>query len=94
MLNAIMNLAQLIGGIILTAGYIPQIIKTFKTKSVNDISLQYYGLIVIGVLLMEMYAIYQAVVNHAAGMFLITNSMALICCTTMFILVAKYRTKK
>lgn len=92
-MDYLVNLAQLIGGIILTAGYIPQIMKTFRTKSVGDISLQYYGFVFLGVSLMEIYAVYQAFVNHAAGMFLATNSMALMCCGTMLTLVAKYRKK-
>lgn len=93
-METVINLAQLIGGFILTAGYLPQIRKTLKTKSVDDISLSYYGLIVLGVSLMEIYGAYQFFVNKAAGMFLITNTMALACCLTMFILVAKYRKKK
>lgn len=93
-MDYIVNLAQLVGGFILTAGYLPQIIKTFKTKSVDDISLQYYGLVCLGVSLMEFYALYQVFVNHVAGMFLATNTMALACCSTMFFLVFKYRKKK
>lgn len=93
-MDYIMNIAQLIGGFILTAGYLPQIMKTLKTKSVDDISLQYYGFVCLGVTLMELYAVYQVVVNEVAGMFLVTNSMALACCSTMFFLVTKYRKKK
>lgn len=93
-MDYIVNLAQLVGGFILTAGYLPQIAKTIRTKSVDDISLQYYGLVCLGVSLMELYALYQVLVNHVAGMFLATNTMALACCSTMLFLVAKYRKKK
>lgn len=92
-LDMIFNLLQLIGGIILSVGYIPQIYKTFKTKKVEDLSLAYYFNIFIGVALMEAYAIYNAT-KGVAIMFLITNTIALACCTSMLILTFLYSRPK
>ncbi|MCL2300844.1 MAG: PQ-loop domain-containing transporter [Firmicutes bacterium] len=67
---------QLIGGLILAVGYIPQIIQLIRTKSCKDLNLNTYATVFLGIALMEAYAINLAA--HGAGaMFLVTNSMAL-----------------
>ena len=87
------NLLQLVGGIILSIGYLPQIAKTIKTKSVEDLSTAYYFNIFIGVGLMEAYAIFS-VIQGVAIMFLVTNTIAWALCCTMLILTLKYRVKE
>ncbi len=87
------NALQFIGGIILSFGYIPQIIKTFKTKKVEDLSLVYYFNIFIGVGLMEAYSIYN-LIHGIAVMFFITNTIALACCTSMLVLTFIYSRPK
>lgn len=89
-LGVFFNLLQLIGGIILSVGYIPQIAKTVRTKSVEDLSSAYYFNIFIGVGLMEAYAIYSAL-NGVAYMFLVTNTIAWVLGGTMLFLTLKYR---
>ena len=86
------NLLQLIGGIILSVGYLPQIAKTIKTKSVKDLSTAYYFNIFIGVGLMEAYAIFSAI-QGVALMFLVTNTIAWVLCGTMLVLTLRYREK-
>ncbi|MEC3420814.1 PQ-loop repeat-containing protein, partial [Bacillus cereus] len=71
---ALFNLLQFIGGVILSVGYIPQIIKIIKTRSVRDFSLIYLTGIFTGILFMEAYAIYMYFVMHTAGAFMITNT--------------------
>lgn len=84
------NLLQLIGGIILSFGYIPQIIKTFKTKSVEDFSIQYYLLVFTGIIFMEAYAIFNAL-HGVAYMFLLTNSISCLLSGTMLFFTIHYR---
>ena len=84
---ALVNLLQLIGGIILSIGYIPQIAKIIKTKSVKDFSLIYLGSIFGGIVLMEIYAIYMFFVMHTAGAFAVTNTLSFILSGTEFFLV-------
>lgn len=84
------NALQFIGGIILTFGYIPQIVKTIKTKSTKDFHLGYFVSIWIGIALMETFAIYNAV-HGIAVMFLVTNSIALTCESILLGLILYYR---
>lgn len=91
-LSVFFNLLQLIGGIILSIGYIPQIRKTIKTKSVEDLSSAYYVNIFVGVGCMEAYAIYSAL-HGVAYMFLVTNTIAWLLGGTMLFLTLKYRKK-
>jgi len=88
----IFDLLQLIGGIILSFGYIPQIVQIIKTKSVNDLNLKTFLSVFVGILFMEVYAVNLAV-NKTGYMFLITNSMALILSGIMCILILKFRNK-
>jgi MtN3 and saliva related transmembrane protein len=86
----IFNILQLIGGLILSLGYIPQITQTLKTKSVKDLNFKTYLLIFVGILFMEAYAINLTV--HGQGhMYLVTNSMASALSGTMCILILLFK---
>ncbi|MDF3255017.1 MULTISPECIES: PQ-loop repeat-containing protein [Bacillus] len=93
---AFFNLLQLIGGVILAVGYLPQIVKIIKTKSVTDFSRLYLGGIFTGIVFMEIYAVYMFFVMHTAGAFLITNTISFILSGTEFALVLFFynRSKK
>ena len=88
----IFDTLQFIGGLILSFGYIPQIVQIIKTKSVNDLNLKTFMSIFIGVFFMEIYAI-NLVVTGAGHMFLVTNSMALVLSGIMCILILMFRKK-
>lgn len=90
--NAI-NLLQLIGGIILSIGYIPQIKKIIKSKSVKDFDGKYLFSLLLGVGLMEIYAVYSAI-HGVAIMFLVTNTIAFICAAIMYALYLTFKNKK
>lgn len=70
------DLIQLVGGLILALGYMPQIKQLLRTKSSRDINLATYVFLVVGIGCMEVYAI-NLVRNGSGTMFLITNSIAL-----------------
>ncbi|CUB09185.1 PQ-loop repeat-containing protein [Bacillus thuringiensis] len=91
---ALFNLLQFIGGVILSVGYIPQIIKIIKTKSVRDFSLIYLTGIFTGILFMEAYAVYMYFVMHTAGAFMITNTIAMILSGTELALVLYHWNKQ
>lgn len=86
------NIMQLAGGIILSVGYIPQIARIIKTKSVDDFSFQYLFYMVLGISLMEVYAVYNAL-QGSAIMFLVTNTLSLLTSSTMLVLYFIYRKK-
>lgn len=80
------DLLQLLGGVILSIGYIPQITQLVRTRSCKDLNLKTYLSILIGVSLMEIYAI--NLVRHGSGlMFLITNSASLLIVLTLCALI-------
>jgi MtN3 and saliva related transmembrane protein len=90
------SMLQLIGGVILSIGYIPQIIKMIKTRSVDDFSKIYLGSIFFGIVLMEIYAVYMYLVLGIPEMqaFFITNTASTILSGTEFVLLMMYSTKK
>ena len=88
----IFDVLQFIGGLILSFGYIPQIVQIIKTKSVNDLNLKTFISIFIGILFMEIYAI-NLVITGAGHMFLVTNSMALVLAGIMCVLILMFKKK-
>ncbi|PAW37915.1 hypothetical protein CKQ70_30720 [Bacillus toyonensis] len=90
------SMLQLLGGIILSIGYIPQIIKMIKTRSVDDFSKLYLGAVFSGIVLMEIYAVYMYLVLGVQEMqaFFITNTASTILSGTEFALLLAFQTKK
>lgn len=84
---------QLLGGVIMSFGQIPQIVQILRTKSARDLNLKTYILMFVGIALMEVYAI-NLVVHGSGGAFLITNSASLIASTVMIVLILKYGHKR
>lgn len=73
----IYEILQLVGGIILSVGSIPQLEQIVRTKSVEDINLTSIITLILGMLFMEMYAIHSELV-----MFVITNTLSLVLAIT------------
>lgn len=90
MIDGIINIVQLIGGVVLTIGYIPQIKQIVKTKSVEDFNINYLRSIAIGVGCMEVYAVYQFSKGLATAFF-ITNTVSFLLALVMLVLNLKYR---
>ena len=85
------SLFQLIGGIIMSVGYIPQIAQILRTKSSEGLNLKSFGMIFIGILLYEIYAISLVVLESSGHMYLITNSVSTLLSGTMCLLIVFYR---
>jgi len=86
----IFSILQLMGGVILAIGWIPQIVQIMKTKSVKDLSLKSYLFMLLGIGFMEIYAI-DLVINGSGIAFLMTNSLSLLVLLFVIILVLRYR---
>lgn len=86
----VFTIMQLIGGIILSVGWIPQIVQILRTRSVADLSLKSYLLMLLGIALMEAYAVNLAAQGVGLA-FLITNSLSLTVVTLVVLLVIRYR---
>jgi len=86
----IVNICQLIGGLVIGLSYLPQIIQILKTKSVQDLNLPSYAVLGVGLSLTELYALYL-LISQGLGMYLLTNSIGLLTIVVMIILVLKYK---
>ena len=64
---------QLLGGVILSAGYIPQIVQLIRTRSCGDLNFNTYLSLFFGISLMEIYALNLWIKNGTGRMFFITN---------------------
>lgn len=84
------DVLQLLGGIILSVGYIPQIIKLIKTKSAADFNIKTFVMVWIGIFFMEIYAVDLALGGNGL-MYLVTNTMSLLVQSILVVLILKYR---
>jgi len=88
----IFSIFQIIGGVILVAGYPSQFMKLLKRKTSQDFSLFWVGTIFVGITFMEVYAGWLFIeAGLPALAFLITNSIAVLFSGTLFGMVRHYR---
>lgn len=85
---------QLLGGVILSIGYIPQIRQILKTKSVKDLNFFTYVSITFGILLMQFYAVNLVVSTGSGHAFLLTNTVSLGLVGFIAYLIGAYSEKK
>jgi MtN3 and saliva related transmembrane protein len=83
---------QLLGGIILSTGYIPQIAQILRTHKVDDINLWFFVQVVLGVCCMEAYALHLYATT-GQWFFLATNTTSLILSSTVVALKLRYGRK-
>ena len=85
---------QLIGGIIMSVGYIPQIAQILRTKSSEGLNIKSFGMIFTGILLYEIYAVSLVVLDGSGYMYLITNSVSTLLSGLMCLLIRIYKDKE
>lgn len=85
---------QLVGGIIMSVGYIPQIAQILRTKSSEGLNFKSFGMIFAGILLYEIYAISLVVLDGSGHMYLITNSISMMLSGTMCLLIKVFEKRK
>jgi len=81
---------QLVGSVILIAGYLPQIKQIIRTKRVQDINVSTVLFVCFAILLMEIYAIHLVLIGQAF-MFLVTNTMSFLSSAFLAGLVIYYK---
>ncbi|MEO3945649.1 hypothetical protein [Gorillibacterium sp. CAU 1737] len=86
----IYSVFQLVGGIILSIGWVPQIIQIIKTKSIRDLNQRTFWMLFVGIGLMEVYAVHLAA-DGVGLAFLITNSLSLALIVFILMLIFRYR---
>lgn len=83
---------QLIGGVILSIGWIPQIVLMCRERSAKGLHLNTAVSMFTGVLLMEIYAL-DLITSGTGYAFLITNTMSLLLLSVVLFLALWYRKK-
>jgi MtN3 and saliva related transmembrane protein len=54
----VMEFLGITGSLIICGSIIPQVIKTYKTKSASDLSITYLTTLMIGIVLLTIYSVY------------------------------------
>ena len=93
-MSNVFGLFQLIGGVIMSVGYIPQITQILRTKSSEGLNIKSFGMIFTGILLYEIYAIALVVLEGSGYMYLITNSVSTVLSGLMCLLIKIYEDKE
>lgn len=75
----------------MSVGYIPQIKQIICTKSSKGLNFKSFGMIFLGILLYEVYAIAIVLNDNSGHMYLITNSVSLILSGAMCVLIKIFR---
>jgi len=78
----------ILAGFFTTIGAVPQILRAWKTKKVDDVSPRMFLILTLGVSLWTIYSILKSDVP-----IIITNGISAILNTSMLILIIKYREK-
>ncbi|MEK6531197.1 MAG: SemiSWEET transporter [Deltaproteobacteria bacterium] len=76
----------LIGGVLTTVSFLPQVVKTWRTRSVNDISLFMYALLSLGIIIWIIYGIIIGSMPIIAA-----NAVTLVLTAIMLVFKIRYR---
>lgn len=82
---------QVMGGLIIVMGYLPQIFQLLRTRSAEDLNMKSYLLVTMGVACVEVYAINMVVVIKAGRLFLLSNTISLVLLLITSILIAFFK---
>lgn len=92
MIYFLLNVLPQIGTVLIGAMYIPQIMKTYKTKDVSSMSFAFWLMLVCALSVLTINAIVVFIVFGTYG-FLITEAVNLTLALVVFIQYLKYRNK-
>lgn len=93
-MNNIFGIFQLIGGVIMSVGYIPQIVQMLRTKSSEGLNFKSFGMIFGGIALYEIYAVALVAIDGSGHMYLITNSVSTLLSGLMCLLIKVYEKRE
>lgn len=93
MMSNFFGLFQLVGGVILSIGYIPQIVQIARTKTTKGLNAKSFGMVFTGIALYEVYAIALAA-EGSGQMYLMTNTVSLLLVGTLYGLIKIFEKKE
>lgn len=92
-MNYLFDILQLIGGVILCGGYIPQMVRVYRTKSVRDLSLPTFSMFLLGSALMYAYAINLYFTTGNGLALFITCTASFIATAIMVMMIIHYKSR-
>lgn len=75
-----------IGALVICVSAIPQVIKTFKTKSSGDLSILYLSILMLGMILLQLYSI-----SIKDFVFIFGNTLSMIMTGLLIVMWFKYQ---
>lgn len=92
-MNNLFGIFQLIGGIIMSVGYIPQIVQMLRAKSSEGLNFKSFGMIFLGISLYEIYAVSLVILEGSGHMYLLTNTISTILSGMVCLLIKVYESR-
>ena len=84
-ISTIFEFLGITGSLIICASIIPQVIKTYRTKSARDLSITYLSTLMIGIILLTIYSI------HIRDLvFIFGNTLSMLSVSLLMILWRRY----
>lgn len=84
-ISTIFEFLGIAGSLIICASIIPQVIKTYRTKSARDLSITYLSTLMIGIILLTVYSI------HIRDLvFIFGNTLSMLSVSLLMILWKRY----
>ena len=84
-ISTIFEFLGITGSLIICASIIPQVIKTYRTKSARDLSITYLSTLMIGIILLTVYSI------HIRDLvFIFGNTLSILSVSLLMILWKRY----
>ncbi len=77
------------GSIVVCVSAIPQILKTYRTKSADDLSILYLGILMFGMTLLQLYSVYVK-----DFVFIFGNTLSVSSTGILIVLCFKYKNHK
>ena len=85
MVDPALEIFGLFAGAITSLGFIPQLIRGYRTKKLDDVSYYMPGVLAVGMTLWLIYGIFSG-----AAAIIIANAFGICCCLTLILLKMKY----
>jgi len=83
--NTIIEIVGLVAGIITSAGFLPQLVRGYKTKKLDDVS---YFMPIVLAIGMSIWFFYGVLLSAIAVM--VANAFGVSCCLTLIVMKNKY----
>lgn len=87
--SCVFELLGTTGSLIMCASAIPQIVKTYRTKSSGDLSIIYLGILLFGMSLLQVYSMYVK-----DFVFIFGNTLSVLSTGALIVLWFRYRRQK